>query len=384
MTRFGLALSAFRRHVGRTIFTVLSVAMAFAIFIILAAINEGLSGHLDMAAAQRLDTQAAVNAPLPVSYAATIRAMRHVTAVAYSTSFQGYFRDPKQRVFVAGFATPAIFAVFPDFEMPDDEKQAFLRERGGVLVGDKLAAKMGWHVGQLVPVQGGPAQLNGSTTWNLHIDGIFRSKTDDDGAGFVIAHYEYVNEGQPPSARKDTADFFTEMVDDPKNVDATAAAIDARFANTSPDTRSQTQQQESQSYMRQFGDIGAIITYVGLAVFASMLLITGNTMANSVRERLNEFAMMRALGFSRFEVTLIVLREAAILVGAGAALGVLVGWGLSKLMKPVMVQVLNSFSLTWTAVATAALLACLFALATGFLPGRRVASLPVAATLRSA
>ncbi|HLY06954.1 MAG TPA: ABC transporter permease [Rhizomicrobium sp.] len=383
MTRFALAASAFRRHRGRAVFTVLSVAAAFAIFTILAAIEQGLTGRLDLTAAQRLDTQAAVNAPLPIGYAAVIRTIPHVSSVTYSSSFSGYFRDPRQRVFVAGYATPSVFRIFPEFEVSPDQKQAFMRDRIGVLVGDKLAAKMGWHVGQLVPVQGGPAQVNRSTTWMVHIDGTFRSRTDDDGAAFAIAHYEYVNEGQPPGARKDTADFFTELVDSPNNVNAAAASIDARFANSSPDTRSQTQQQEALSYMRQFGDIGAIITYVGLAVFASMLLITGNTMANSVRERLGEFAMMRALGFSRLEVTLVVLREAAILVGAGAALGVVLGWALSKLMKQVMVQVLNSFSLTWAAVASAALLACLFALATGFLPGRRVARLPVAPTLRS-
>jgi putative ABC transport system permease protein len=382
MTRFGLALSAFRRHKGRAIFTVLSVATAFAIFTILAAIERGMSGPADLDAAQRLDTGTPINAPLPVSYAATIRGMTHVTAVTYGTAFQGYFRDPKQQVFVAGDDAPSVFAVFPDFEIPDDQKETFLHDRRGVVVNDKVAAKMGWHVGDLVPIQGGAIQTNGSTTWTIHIDGIFRSRTDDDGSDFVMAHYDYINEGVAPGARKDSVDFFTERVDDPKNIDQTAAAIDARFANASPDTRTQTEQQESLSAMRQFGDIGSIITYVGFAVFASMLLITGNTMANSVRERLSEFAMMRAIGFGRRELAFMVFREAVLLVGAGAALGVLAGWGVSRLMKPVMTQVLQAFSLTWTAVALAVLLALLFALATGFLPGRRVARMPVAATLR--
>jgi putative ABC transport system permease protein len=241
---------------------------------------------------------------------------------------------------------------------------------------------MGWHIGQAIPVQDGPAQANGSTTWLFHIDGIYQDRLPEGSATFMNAHYDYINDGIQPSARKDTVDKFDEFVDDPKNVDGVAAAIDARFSNASPDTRTQTIQEEALSSMRQFGDIGAIITAVGFAVFASMLLITGNTMANSVRERFGEFAMMRAIGFGRFELAFIIFRESAILISVGAALGVLAGWELSRLMEPLMTQVLLAFSPTWTAFALAAFLALLFALATGFLPGRRVAQMPVAATLR--
>ena len=382
MTRFGLALSAFRRHKGRTVFTVLSVAMAFAIFVVLAAIANGMDGHISMAAAQRLDTEPAINAPLPVSYGATIRATPHVKAMTYDTAFVGYFRDPKQRVLVIGNAVPSLFDVYPEVALPNDQKEAFLHDRSGAVVSDEVAAKMGWHVGQTIPIQDGPAQANGSRTWLFHIDGIFHENMPEGTARFMNAHYDYINDGIPPSARKDTVDKFDSLVDDPKNVDSVAAAIDARFTNASPDTRTQTVQEEALSEMRQFGDVGTIITYVGVAVFASMLLIIGNTMANSVRERMGEFAMMRAIGFGRFEVALIVFRESAILVGTGAILGMLVGWGLSRLMAPVMTQVLLAFSLTWTAIALAAVLALFFALATGFFPGRQVARMPVAAALR--
>jgi putative ABC transport system permease protein len=305
-----------------------------------------------------------------------------VKAVTYDTAFVGYFRDPKQRVLVIGDAVPSLFDVYPEVALPNDQKEAFMHDRSGAVVSDEVAAKMGWHIGQTIPVQDGPTQANGSRTWLFHIDGIFHENMPEGSARFMNAHYDYINDGFPPSARKDTVDKFDTMVDDPKNVDSVAAAIDARFANSSPDTRTQTVQEEALSEMRQFGDVGAIITYVGLAVFASMLLITGNTMANSVRERLNEFAMMRAVGFGRVELAFIVFRESAVLVSVGAALGLLVGWGLVRLMSPVMTEVLTSFSLTWWAVTVAAALALLFALATGFLPGRQIARMPVAATLR--
>jgi putative ABC transport system permease protein len=382
MTRFGLALSAFRRHIGRTTFTVLSVATAFAIFTILAAIEQGLNGSISLASAQRLGTGTPVNSPLPVSYAAIIRSIPGVVAVDYMSGFDGYFRDPKQEVPVLAFSVPSVLKVYPEFTLTDDQKQIFFHDRQGALVGDVMAQKMGWHIGQTVPIQGGPAQQNGSTTWTFHIDGIYRTDLPSGYQQLFIVNYDYFNEGLAPSPTKDTVQVFDEIVDDPKHMDSVAHAIDARFTNSSPDTRTESEQQEVMSAMRQFGDIGAVVTSVGLAVFASMLLITGNTMANSVRERMGEFAMMRALGFGRLQLAFIVLREAAILIGMGAAFGVLAGWGMSRLMASAMTQVLRGFAVTWLTVALAAAFALLFALVTGLLPGRRVADMPVAATLR--
>lgn len=383
MSSFGLALSAFRRHKGRMIFTVLSVAMAFAIFTILTAIEQGMDGSMTLASAQRIDTGTPINAPLPVAYAAIIRSVPGVVAVSGRSFFQGYFRDPKKTVPVMAVAVPAFLEVYPEFLIRADQKQAFLHDRQGAIVNEKLAQEMGWHIGQTIPIEGGPTQLNGGTTWFFHIDGVFRTDLPQE-TEIVLTNYDYFNEGLAPSPQKNTVQVFTELIDNPRNANRIARAIDARFTNASPDTRTENTQEEVQSALRQFGDVGAIITYVGLAVFASMLLITGNTMANSVRERMSEFAIMRALGFSRLQLAFMVFRESAVLTGAGAALGLLVGWGSSKLIAPIMMNVLPSFMVTWITVVLAAAFATVFALATGLLPGRRVASLPVAATLRRA
>lgn len=382
MTRFALALSAFRRHKGRTLFTVLSVATAFAIFAILTAVEQGLDGRMSLASAQRLDTSTAMNVALPVSYAATIRSIPGVVSVTYLTSFGGYFRNPSNVVPVLAFSLPSVLTVYPEFTIPGDQKEAFLKDREGAVVGDALAQKMGWRVGQTVPIEGGPPQKNGSTTWIFHIEGIYHTDLPAGYQKFFMANYEYINEGLAPSPTRDTVQNFNELVDDPKDMDRVARAIDTRFMNASTETRTESMQQETMSALRQFGDVGAVVTYIGLAVFASMLLITGNTMANSVRERMGEFAMMRALGFGRLQLALVVLRESAILIGIGAALGLLAGWGLSLLMASIMTAVLAGFAVTWMSVACAVGLAILFALATGLLPGRRIAEMPVAATLR--
>ena len=384
MTRLGLAFSAFRRHKGRVIFTVLSVTTAFAIFTILATINEGMNGKMSLASAQRLDTSPTMNIALPVSYAATIRSIPGVADITYEAGFDGYFQDPKKGISVLAFAVPSVLKVYPEFSIPADQQTTFLHDREGAIVGEVLARKMGWHVGETVPIQGGLAQKNGSTTWMFHIDGTYRTDLPSGYQEFFLVNYDYFNEGLAASPIKDTVGQITTLVDDPKNIGRVAHMIDARFTNSTPDTRTESEQQETMSALRQFGDVGSIITYVGIAVFASMLLITGNTMANSVRERMNQFAMMRALGFGRLQVAFIVFREAAILIGAGATLGVLAGWGVSKLMEPIMAPVLRGFAMPWTAVVIAAALALLFALATGCIPGRRVANLEIATTLRRA
>lgn len=382
MSGFALVLSAFRRHIGRTVFTVLSVATAFAIFTILGAIEQGMNGNMSLAAAQRLDTFSRVNSPLPQSYATQIRTVPGVAAVTYLTFFEGYFRDPKNEVPVMAASVPNVLTIYPEFLIADDQKQAFLRDKQGAIVGNEIAAQMGWHIGQTIPVQGGPAQQNGSTLWTFHIDGILHTDLPSGFRHAFIINYDYFNDGLAPSPTKDTVNEIDSLVDNPKDMDQVAFAIDTKFTNASPDTRTESEQQEAMSAIRQFGDIGSIVAYVGLAVFASMLLITGNTMANSVRERMGEFAMMRALGFGRLKLAFIVLREAALLIGTGAVLGVLVGWGVSTLMAKVMMRVLEGFAVTWMTVAAAAGFALLFALLTGLLPGRRVADMPVAATLR--
>ena len=143
----------------------LSVATAFAIFTILATINEGLNGKLSLASAQRLDTSPTMNIALPVSYAATIRSIPGVTDITYQAGFDGYYQDPNKGVGVLAFAVPSVLKVYPEFSIPADQQTAFLHDREGAIVGDVLARKMGWHVGETVPIQGGLAQKNGSTTW---------------------------------------------------------------------------------------------------------------------------------------------------------------------------------------------------------------------------
>jgi putative ABC transport system permease protein len=382
VTDNSLTFTVFRRHKMRTVFTVLSVAVAFAIFLVLATLYEGFAGLVNYGRAQRLDVWSAGSGNLPVSYAAKIVSLRGVKTVAYETGLYGYFRDPKNSVTVAAVPFEQYLTVFPELSVTGAERHVMLRDRQCAIAGAPLASKMGWKTGDTIPIGGGPAQKNGSTTWYFHLCGVFKSTLPDTLMQSLVAHYAYLNEGNADIGARDRVDQIFLTTVDARDVPVVARTIENTFANAQPAVMALPDALLYLSVVKSFGDVGLIITAIGAAVFLSMLLVTGNAMSNSVRERLNEFAVMRALGFGRRRVVRLVLRESAWIVGVGAALGLVLGWRLCLMMAPVVSDTLPYFAVTWQTVAAAILLAALFSIMTSILPARRVTALEVADTLR--
>ncbi len=386
MSKLELALSAFRRHRGRTVFTVLSIAMAFAIFAIFSALHQGLNGQMKYTLAQRLisvNKLMAGDVTLPVSYANRIATLPGVSVVSWSKQFETYYRRPGNVVPVLAFPSNVLM-VYPEFAFAASaERRAFLSDRRGAIVGPALAKRMGWKKGDTIPLEGGPLQRNGSTTWIFHLDGIYSADLPEGYQSLFVTNYDYYNQGIADLRLKDRVYQFDTLIADPRAVSRVSHAIDTLFANATPQTMTFSEQQATMSGLREFGDVGAIISSIAAAVFFSMLLITANTMANSVRERTGEFAMMRALGFGRWQLTALVFLEAVVMMGFGAALGVALGFELYRLMTPYVTDVLQAFSFTWGAVGAATGLALLFAFLASLAPGWRVTALPVAAALRS-
>jgi len=382
MSSFSLMLSAFQRHRMRTLFTVLSVAVAFAIFLVLATLYNGFAGLVNYGRAQRLDVWSDGFGRLPVSYAAKIAPITGIKAVAYQTGIIGSFRDPKNRVLVAGVPFEQYMKVFPELSVTDAERQSMLADRRCAVAGAPLAKKLGWRVGDTIPISGGPPQKNGGTTWYFHLCGIFKSTLPDSFMRNLVAHYEYLNEGTAEAGAKDEVDQIQLMTENARDVSRVARVIERRFANAQPPAMALPDALLYLSVVKSFGDVGEIVTYVGVAAFLSMLIVTGNAMSNSVRERLSEFAVMRALGFSRRRVAWQVLRESSGIVGMGAVLGLMLGWALCVMMAPFVSHVLPYFVVNTQAVAAAVLLAAVFSILTGILPARRLTALPVADTLR--
>ena len=382
MTDNSLTFAVFRRHKMRTLFTVLSVTVAFATFLVLATLYEGFAGLANYGRAQRLDVWSDGFGKLPVSDVAKIMSLHRVKAVAYQTSLFGYFRNPKSSVAVAGVNFAPYMTVFPELSVTGAERQAMLRDRQCAIAGAPLANKMGWKTGDTIPISGGPAQKSGSTTWYFHLCGIFKSTLPDTFMHSLVAHYTYLNEGNANASARDRADQIVLTTYDARDVPVVARTIEGTFANAQPAAMALPDALLYLSVAKSFGDLGVIITAIGVAVFLSMLLVTGNAMSNSVRERLNELAVMRALGFGRRRLVWLVLRESGWIVGMGALLGLMLGWRLCLMMAPVVSGTLPYFAVVWQAVAAAVFLAAFFSILTSILPARRVTALEVADTLR--
>lgn len=382
MNALTLIIGAFKRRKARTVFTFLSVVVAFMLFCVLAAVRQGMLGTLKFSIAERLDTNSKVQGPLPVSYYAKIAAVPGVTAVGYFNGFQGYYKNEKNKFQVVVSNANELFKVYSEFTGPPEQIKAFLADRQGAIAGPLLAKRMGWKVGDTIPVQGGPAQKDGGTTWYFHLDGIYKTSLPTAFQSFFVAHYQYYNQGIANVQAQNMVGQYTERIDDPRHVTEISNAIDKLFDNSTSQTLTQSQVSEAISFVRQFGDVSAIVIYVGIAVFFSMLLIIGNTMAQSVRERTSEFAMFRALGFKRPWLAWLVLRESLLLIVSAGVLGLILGYEVTQLLAPYVGNLLRNFSMTWGAAGLGILLSIIFGLLAGLVPMRRITRLQVADALR--
>ena len=378
-----LIWSALRRRKARTVFTFLSVVVAFVLFSVLAAVRQGMLGQLTVSVAERLETNNKISqgSPLPLSYYGKIVTVPGVTAVTYLNGFQGYFKDPKNRLHVLVFS-PTFLQVYREAILPPAQMQAWLTDRQGVIVGPALVKRMGWKVGDTIPIQSKVPQKDGSTTWYFHLDGIYHADLPAAYQGFFVAHYRYFNEGVASTQLQNVVFQYIERIADPRDATRIANAIDKLFENSTPQTLTQSEVAETISYIRQFGDVSAMVIYVGMAVFFSLLLIISNTLAQSVQERTAEFAVLRGLGFERRWLARLVLQESLLLIVSGAATGLALGYEVTRLLYPSVGNILQTFALTWSAAGLGILLSIIFGLLAGLVPMQRVTRLRVAEALR--
>ncbi len=379
-----LIWGALNRRKARTIFTLLSVVVAFVLFGVLAAIRQGMVGQLSVGNAERMVTlnKAAPGDQMPLHYRQKIAKVPGVTAVTPIYGFDGYYRDPKNRVNVTSAGQHTFFKIFPEIKLSAAQRHQYLHDRQAAIAGPALAARTGWHVGQTIPVQSQFPKKDGDTTWYFHLDGIYHADLPTAYQSFFIAHYRYVNQAIAAQQGKDTVSRFFEHIADPRKISEISAAIDHQIENSSPQTYTQSSSAQALGYIREFGNVGAIVVAVGGAVFFSLLLIVTNTMGQSVRERTAELAVLKTLGFGRFQVAALVLVEAVLLTGVGGLVGLGLGYEVANLLKPSLSSILQTFGLTGAAVGVGVAFALAFGLLASFFPMRQVTRLSVADALR--
>ena len=323
-----LLWSNLTRRKARTIFTLLSIAVAFILFAYLAAVRVAFSAGVDVANASRLLTvnKVSIIQPLPYSYQEEIARTPGVAAVTHASWFGGVYQNPNtgfQGVFQAPVEPEPFLAMYPEFKVPEDQKRAWIEDREGVLVGETTAQRYGWKVGDRVPIQATIwRKKDGSRVWEFNVRGIYTGDRSVDRSQFLF-HYAYFDEAR--EAGQGIVGWYILRIADPSQSAEVAKSIDRLFANSPAETSTMTEKALAQAFANQIGNIGAIIQWILTAVFFTLLLVTGNTIAQSVRERTAELAVLKTVGFTNGRTLALVLIEACLLTVAGGGLGLAVG-----------------------------------------------------------
>ncbi len=384
MSMLSLMWANLFRKRTRTALTLLSVTVAFLLFMLLRSISDAFDVGPQIAGNDRLVVGAKYSQidNLPYSQKQQILAIDGVDAIAHSTWFGGMYQDG--RSFFAQFPVMPLeyFNVYSEFDLePADALERFARERGSAVIDIGLVDRFGWQVGDVVPLI---SQIytkdDGSRDFEFEIVGTFSRDGKSSSFPVLLFHYERFRESVQFGG--DAVSQWTVRVSEPERADEIAQEIDALFENSSDPTRTTTEDESNREFARQLGDMGFITTMIMSAVFFTIVLLTGNTMAQALRERIPELAVLKTLGFTDTQVSLLVLGEAVLLCLVGGALGVGIAFLIGPGMSVNLEGLLGSFEV---APATALLglgISLLIGLVIGALPAITAKRLAIVDALR--
>jgi putative ABC transport system permease protein len=332
----GLILANLFRKKLRLILTVGSFAVALFLFAFLAVVRGAFNRGADIAGADRLVVinRVSIINPLPLAYRDKIQRIPGVKAVTHYNWFGGVYQEEKN--FFPQFVIDVENQrrVIPELVVPDDQWQNFVKDRQGAIAGAKTAKRFGWKIGDRIPIKNVSYGISG--TWEFNLDGIYHSERAGGDEGQFWFQWDYFEE-RMPERFKGNVGWYAVKLDSPDNAVRVAKVVDEMTANSSFETKTETESAFAASWVKQFGNIQFLILTIGSVVFFTLLLVTGNTMAISVRERVGELAVLKAIGFSDRWVLFFVLAESLII----AAVGGLLGLGLALLAIPALGAALN-------------------------------------------
>jgi putative ABC transport system permease protein len=361
----------FRKKI-RLILTIGSFAIALVLFTFLAVVNSAFHRGIDIAGADRLVIVSRVGLMqvMPVSYGDQVRAIPGVKYVTHDHWFGGVYQD--ERNFFPQFVIDPENhrKVYPEFIVPDDQWNAFVKDQQGAIAGAKTAKRFGWKVGDRIPIKN---TLYGPTkTWEFNLDGIYRTEKPDGDEGQFWLQWKNFDENIPDSIKdrmKSTAGWYILKLDSPDDSVRVAKAIDTKFANSSYETKTETESAFAAGFAKQFGNIEFLILSVGSVVFFTLLLVTGNTMAISVRERTAELAVLKAIGVTDRSILFLVLAESMMIALFGGVLGLLLAWAAIPVISAAVTGLLPPLLLSKTMLSFGLVFAVFVGVVSGLLPG---------------
>jgi putative ABC transport system permease protein len=361
----------------RTLLTFGSFVVAFFLFGLLYTIGSAFSQGVEAAGADRLViiNKVSLIQPLPLAYRDKILHVPGIKQVTYSNWFGGVYQDEKN--FFAQFAIDhnTWRETYPNFQVSDAEWSAFTDTRTACIVGEGLVQRFGWKVGDRIPIRG--VLFPGS--WEFDLVGVYHGERPQDDKNQFWFRADYLDE-RGPAWHKGTVGWYVAKIDPNADVAALSKTIDAQFANSDAETRSQGEQFFMASFAKQMGNIGFLMTAIGAIVFFTLLLVTGNTMAMSVRERTSELAVLKAVGFGDTFVLALVLLESLTLAMIGGVVGISLAKMLTLGGDPT--HMLPSFYLSSAGISAGLLAALTVGIASGLLPALSARRLQVVQALR--
>ena len=313
------------RRKFRTTFTLLSIFVAFLLFGILMTIRTAFSLGVDLAGLDRLVliNKVSLIIPLPVSYQTRLQQVAGVDMATHQTWFGGVYQDPSNFFANIAVVPEPFLRIYPEFTLPPDQVQAWLADRQGAIVGRDLADRFGWKVGDRIPLTGTIWQPKQGKPWEFNVSGIY-----DGAAGIdktqLFFRYDYLDENRADGSG--LVGWYVVKIGDASRSVELSRTFDEMFANSSAETKTTTEKGFVESFAKQIGDIGAIMIAISSTVLFMFGLVAASTMAQSVRERTNELAVLKTLGFSGAAILMLVLAESLFIAFVGGGLGLAAAW----------------------------------------------------------
>lgn len=372
-----LILANLGRHKKRTVLTIASVALALFLFASLRTVVTSISAGAEVASARRMVVMNAnaIVFPLPTSYRARLGSLPGVERVSWANWFGGQYGDGK--VFFATFAIDpeSYLAMYPEISVPEDQKQAFFRERSSACVGRGLMEKFGWRVGQDITIRG--TIFPGDWTFTIRAVYTPLVKAYDDRS--VMFHWDYLDERTNHAAE---TGWYVLQLKDPSYAGSIVKLVDDGYRNSNAPTKTGDEKSFATQFITMWGNIQFLMNAIGTAVVFAILMVTANAMMMSARERTGEYAVLKTIGFTDRALFGMVMLEAVLVAGLGA----LIGLGGAKLLYHSgnfsFGGFLPGFDPTGQTLAVGAGLAALLALASGVVPAARAARLSIVEALR--
>jgi putative ABC transport system permease protein len=368
-----LIWAALFRRKTRTIFTLLSVLAAFLLFGLLDSVRTAFSdAGNSVAGVDRMVTISKVSftVSLPRSLLERVKAVPGVKDVAFANWFGGVYQDPKN-FFPNEAVSENFMSLYSEFVLPAEQAEAFRHTRTGAVVGQTLATKFGWKLGDKIPLQATIfPQKDGSNAWTFDLVGIYHAKDPQQTAQEQVLFFNWAYFDEARQFGNGRIGWYIEKLSDSNQADQVAKTIDAMSANSDHETKTETENAFNRSFVSQFADIGLIVGAIMTAVFFTLILLTGNTMAQAVRERIPELAVLKTIGFSNRSVLGLVLAESMLLI----LLGGLIGIGIAALIVPALSGKANGLlpnDVRWQTWAAGIALMLGIGIVVGWLPALR-------------